>query len=241
MLFRDLAQLEPNARSAIEAVRILWQQYQMRSEAYASLGGAIDEWSKCEPSGSFELRSLRVLSQAISFSSPHVGALAEAIKTNVYDPISFLEGTCLDSARASCEKLNKMLPRTALNSYSHSTHSSGSSGSGGVSSKRVVAGGASETDNIHSGDGEQGDGNGIDWVDREKERESAGGGARGGSRSSGISLYAEDLDMLRQVVSGTKCWDSTRRIRSMMISSNVVQCVNKLVAEVSREVVFSPQ
>lgn len=230
---RDLAQLEPNARSAIEAARILWQQYHHRSTVYATLGDAVDEWSKCEPGGSFELRSLRVLSQAINFSSPHIGGLAETIKVNIYEPILFLEGSCLDSARQCCDKLNKLLPRSALNSYSHS------SGVGMSGSRKIV--GPSEGDT--NGGRTDGDSWGRDSsvghagnTIGDKERESTGAVGtthhNSNTHSHGVSLYAEDLEILQNVIAGTKCWDSTRRIRAGIITSNVIQCVNKLIAEV---------
>lgn len=71
-LFRDVLQLEPNATSAIESTQNLVTSYKNATAALTVFISDIDEWSRCEPSGSYELHGLRVLSSACSFTLPNL-------------------------------------------------------------------------------------------------------------------------------------------------------------------------
>lgn len=100
---RDLQQLEPTATAAVDSTRALVICYASSAQAMTTFVNSVDEWSSCEPGGSFELHALRVLSSAISFSLPHQRSVGEILNEEMLEQMEFLYGSCLLTARAVME------------------------------------------------------------------------------------------------------------------------------------------
>ncbi len=91
----------------MESTKHLVESMKNSSAALSTFVKDVDDWSRCEPSGSVELHSLRVLSSALSFTIPNVDKVISTVHEEFSEYLDFLEDWHLRSCRDTMEQVLK--------------------------------------------------------------------------------------------------------------------------------------